>query len=196
MNKQYREDSENNALAPETVDDEQASETADRKGRRKFLVGAAVSTPVILSIVSRPALGGACTVSGFLSGNLSNPHAQEICGGRSPGYWINHLSDTTTKYADVFGGVWYGRYGAWDANTTLYQALAMTGNEDRYQFGAHSVAAYLNAVDPGIAYSMTPTEVINIVSDVLVLGQYTHPGTGRVMDAQEVVDFFFGTFDG
>jgi len=58
--------------------------------RRKFLKGAAAVTPVLLSVKSAPLLARNCTLSGQLSGNLSN-HDDEICGGEgcSPGYWGN-----------------------------------------------------------------------------------------------------------
>ncbi len=196
MSKKHQEDSENSALpSDQAVGEQSSSEAVDGKARRKFLISAAVTTPVVLSIISRPALGATCTVSGFLSGNLSNPQQQDFCGGRSRSYWKNQFSDTTTKYADVFGGVWKGRRGYWGNGTTLYRVLRKGARGDLYQFGSHSVAAYLNAVDPGVAYSMSPAEVVDIVDQVLTLGQYTHPGTGRVLDPQEVADFFFGTFD-
>jgi len=58
--------------------------------RRKFLKGAAAVTPVLLSVNSAPIWARNCTLSGQLSGNLSN-HDDEICGGEgcTPGYWGN-----------------------------------------------------------------------------------------------------------
>ncbi|NOX76763.1 MAG: hypothetical protein GXP17_09185 [Gammaproteobacteria bacterium] len=195
MSEKRQEGSGNSALPSNPAAAEQNGEVADRKSRRKFLVNAAVTTPVVLSVVSQSALGAACTVSGFLSGNLSNPQQQDFCGGRGRSYWQSQFSDRTTKYADVFGGVWGTGRRPWGAGITLYKVLNIRAGADLYHFGANSVAAYLNAMDPGVAYSMSPDEVVDIVNQVLTLGQYTHPGTGRVLDPQEVVDFFFGTFD-
>lgn len=62
--------------------------SANGVARRKFLKGAAAVTPVLLSVNSAPVWARNCTLSGQLSGNLSN-HDDEICGGEgcSPGYW-------------------------------------------------------------------------------------------------------------
>jgi len=88
-------------------DDYQAEEkVATDEGRRKFTKAGIASVPVILTLASRPALGGGyggggyvgkgygggkyhCTVSGMLSGNLSKPD-DYTCEGCTPGYWGTH----------------------------------------------------------------------------------------------------------
>jgi len=69
-------------------DKEHIKSAANGNARRKFLKGAAAVTPVLLSVNSAPVWARNCTLSGQLSGNLSN-HDDEICGGEgcSPGYW-------------------------------------------------------------------------------------------------------------
>jgi hypothetical protein len=165
--------------------------------KRKLLKGAVTTAPVVMAVSSKPALAGFCTVSGFLSGNLSNPHSQEYCGGRSPGYWINHVTEDMkhTKFTEVFGKVWRGKYGDWSHDPMLKEVLHMDGNDDLYQFGAHAVAAYQNALVYAGTYPMSIYDVGNIVGDVLLHGSYTDETTGRVLDAQEVVAFFSQTFD-
>lgn len=167
--------------------------------KRRLLKGAVTAAPVVMAVSSKPALARFCTVSGFLSGNLSNNNTGQHCGGRSPGYWINHCTKEMqhTTFLEVFGDVWHGDMGDWPRNhhtPTLYDVLKMTGNEDRYQFGAHAVAAYQNALEFS-GYPMSIYDVGAIVSEVLQYGYYTHPVTGRTLDAQEVVDFFYQTFD-
>ena len=164
--------------------------------KRRLIKGVAKAAPVVMAVSSKPALANFCTVSGFLSGNLSNHDDQHYCGGRSPGYWMNHVTpemkDVTFK--EVFGDNWYGDTGTWMGEPTLYQVLKMNGHEDRYQFGAHAVAAYQNALKFS-DYPMSIYDVGDIVSQVLVTGYYTSPGTGQTLDAQQVVDFFYQTFD-
>jgi hypothetical protein len=59
-------------------------DNAGRPSRRHFLRGGA-ALPVIVTLASRPALAGQCTVSGRLSGNLSVPRT--LCDGRDPRFW-------------------------------------------------------------------------------------------------------------
>ena len=57
--------------------------------RRKFLKGAVGVAPVIMVANSRPALGGICSPSGFMSVSPSGiaRHEQYDCYGLSPGAW-------------------------------------------------------------------------------------------------------------
>ncbi|HEC19857.1 MAG TPA: hypothetical protein ENI97_11010 [Gammaproteobacteria bacterium] len=149
-----------------------------------------------MAVSSKPALAHFCTVSGFLSGNLSHHDDRHYCGGRSPGYWMNHVTPEmkTRTFREVFGDVWRGKYGKWSGDPTLYEVLKMTGHDDRYQFGAHAVAAFQNALEFS-DYPMSVDEVVDIVAQVLAFGYYTSPGTGQTLDAQDVVGFFYQTFD-
>ncbi len=174
-------------------------ETAPSAARRRVIRGIAGTAPVLLTVASRPALGAACTPSGFLSGNLSHHHDKGVCNGRSPGYWKTHfpMTEIGTRFIDEFATVWQDKYGTpWDTDTTLAQVLNMTGKEDRYEFGFHAVAALFNArYEPDGDYPMTEAEVRNVVNEVLLYGYYTDPVSGQTMDAEEVVTFFSGTFD-
>ncbi len=174
---------------------EKGSGNADHS-KRKLLKGLVATAPVVMAISSKPALANFCTVSGFLSGNLSNPNSQTFCGGRSPGYWINHVTPEMQgmTFKQVFGGVWQGDSGNWLGDPSLYDVLKMEGHEDHYQFGAHAVAAYQNALLFS-DYPLTVLEVGDIVGQVLTFGYYTHEGTGQTLDAQQVVGFLLQTFD-
>jgi len=179
------------------------SSQAPQLGRRKFLVkGAAASAPIILTVTSRPAMGGNfCTPSGFLSGNLSNPDDDDdeySCNGKSPGFWRRHFP---RKYKDVrfsriFGGVWVDGNGAsWEDDVTLHEVLHFKGHDDRYRFGFHAVAAFFNAEHrTRLNYPMHPETVVDIVRQVLTMGVYTDPSTGLTMDAMEVKHFFEDTY--
>ena len=87
---------------------------ADRS-KRRLLRGVITTAPVVMAVSSKPALANFCTVSGFLSGNLSN-HATEgyRCGGRSPGYWKNHdHNHKSHSFKEVFGDNWRGDYSVY-----------------------------------------------------------------------------------
>ncbi len=51
----------------------------------------------------------------------------------------------------------------WPDDITFEQVLNLNGNQDQYQFGAHVVAAYLNAMEID-GYGQTPQDVIRITS--------------------------------
>ncbi len=175
-----------------------------RLARRKFLIkGASASAPIILTVASRPAMGGNfCTPSGFLSGNLSNPDDDDdddhSCNGKSPGYWKHRFPQKykDVRFSTIFGGVWHDGHGRpWDPDITLYEVLKLKGHDDRHRFGFHSVAVYFNAVYRlDLNYPMRTETVVDIVQQILTLGVYTDPSTGISMDAHEVKHFFEGTY--
>lgn len=97
---------------------------------------------------------------------------------------------------DVFGALWRGNgigY-TWPDDITFEQVLNLNGNQDQYQFGAHVVAAYLNAMEIE-GYGQTPQDVIRITSEIIDTGVYEIPGTnGSTLDAEGYVDFIQQTF--
>lgn len=189
---------------------------ADRS-KRHLLKGVISTAPVVLAVSSKPALANFCTVSGFLSGNLSNPNSQTYCGGRSPGYWMNHgHPDKSLSFKAVYGKNWEGNYsvylnhsdkddgpkcyplkvdGSWVGEPTLDRVLRMDGNDDLHQFGAHATAAYLNSVAFAGTYPMTKFQVGEIVADVLQNREYYNEATGKTLDILEVIEFFEQTYD-
>ncbi len=160
--------------------------------RRQFLIKSAVySAPIIMTVAASPVLANHCTVSGTLSGNLSQPGSDDhICVGLTPGYWGQHPREwnslgfyagdcvqgwtgnhcSQNKYADngtpfysALGGPFDdSRFGA----ETMMQVIQKGGNEDRYQLGAHACAALLNATrfaaDPYTDYGYTPLQIIDM----------------------------------
>lgn len=176
------------------------------QSKRRLLKGAIGTTPIILAATSKPVLAGWCTVSGFLSGNLSQPHEFRKCGGRSPGYWKRGILDypegaPTVTFLYIFGGVWKrgatNGFAPWPNDSTtpsLKKVLRWGGDDDLYEFGAHAIAAYMNAkYIPD--YGMTIADVGNIVSQVLYAGFYTDATTGQTLTPEQIVSFIQQTFD-
>ncbi len=76
-----------------------------REHRRRMLKAGATATPVMMTLLSRPAFGwnstNQCkTPSGFLSGNLSQHGKAQYCSGVTPGYWKQdqHFCDWPAPY--------------------------------------------------------------------------------------------------
>ena len=198
-------------------EENQAEISVDPGSRRRLLKGAALS-PVLLSLTSRPVLGAECTISGFMSGNVSDHGHDDCTCGFTPGAWktpyvgdgnwnnvpyepgtcqdsngngqCNSYKDDGTPFAASRGGPFDctdPRY----ADKTLMQVLWLGGNEDPFQFGAHIVAALLNAhAVPG--YGMTPEAVKAIYANVDENGYYKG-GNGKNMNTEQVVAFIQST---
>ena len=145
--------------------------------RRKLLKGAA-ALPVFLTVASRPVFARNCSVSGAISGNLSDPGKIFECAGNTPGYWGQHPGDwDALGYDDGscrkgYSGM-HCKYNAYNNDGTpfhggkgfsgsvfgdlsMMRVIHLGGGtcpkddpkyayRDRYQLGAHAVAALLNA---------------------------------------------------
>ena len=160
------------------------SEAAVDQSKRKFAKTGLLAAPAILTLANKPAWAGyRCTLSGQLSGNLSHPDANEVCGGEgcSPGYWKNHVDSwhpdlpPSMLFETVFN------VGAFPGNTLLEIAAVETDNsfrgtpapgcfftrpqeESHYhnmlrQLGFHAVAGLQNAAT-SVSYDLTVEEVI------------------------------------
>ncbi|MET0012499.1 MAG: hypothetical protein ABW088_02480 [Sedimenticola sp.] len=180
------------------------SATVDRSRRGFAKVG--LAAPLLLSIPSRPVFGNVfCTPSALGSAtHLSHRPMETSCGGFSPGAWKtpggdgqDPANEKQRTFLSIFGHLWHGNgstNNAWFSDTTLQEVLEMGGNQDRYEFGAHAVAAYLNAYYRSTTgYPMTVADVLEMVTAILFNGTY-QPVPGYVMDAQDVVRFIEQTF--
>jgi hypothetical protein len=134
---------------------------------RRRLAGAALGAAVF-TLSSRPVWANQCSISGMMSGNLSQPTAS--CMGCSPGYWKQkqHLGSWTAtgfRTSDTFNAVFgVTRYVRNDGTpyTLLEVVQTLNGNRDPISpnLGFHAVAALLNAAHPGINFGYTAGELI------------------------------------
>lgn len=152
------------------------SDMQDRPGnvdaRRRRLLTAGASSPLLLTIASRPAWaqGGMCTASALASANASGGYDFDGCS-ISAGWWkthkdrwpISHTSAFHSTFAAVEyeGSILYNGY-------TLGQVIDLNGGSDPVQgtFGFHLVGALLNALtfppDQGTpGYAFTSQQVID-----------------------------------
>lgn len=150
----------------ETPPDTPATGPANPSRRR--LAGAALGAGAVFTLSSRPVWANQCSISGMMSGNLSQP--QVSCTGCSPGYWKQpqHLGSwaatgfsTSDTFNAVFGGTQYVRRDG--SPYTLLEVLqTLNGNGDPIStnLGFHAVAALLNAAHPDVNFGYTPGEFI------------------------------------
>ena len=173
--------------------------------RRRFAKSGLVASGVLLTLASRPVLGGwACqSPSGFISGNVSSHGTPPTCIGRTPGYWGTNTEDKhlwpspyttgkcntdksqdsgswSTTSATMFKNSTLGfhciGYGAGYLKYSMMQVILLGGNGDPYQIGAHSVAALLNA-RMGWTPVLTEAQVRNMFNEYASKG-YFEPTAG------------------
>lgn len=154
-----------------TPEDHSPETESAAKGRRQFIKKAIVTAPVILTVTSQPVWAAwtsrRCTISGDMSGNLSG-HEEEDCGeGCTPGFWKKATwpdGDDNLKnkpYGDFFDVESTLNWKGSGQDFTLFQCVLKdppVSSEEMLAF--HAVAAYLNALHPGIDYVYTPNQVI------------------------------------
>jgi len=137
--------------------------------RRKFSKTGLLAAPVIYTLASKPAFGNHCTISGHLSGNLSQQSNNHECGGCAPAYWQGAPTtswpiDVGTMFFDATSGFGVDVY----PGETMMQVIQnwVVNGVASYQLGAEAVAALLNSFALGQEiYGMTPQLVVQLFND-------------------------------
>ncbi len=132
-------------------DSHEKIKAASGSGRRRFL-GAGISGPALLTLISQPALGASVTCftpSRSLSRNtsISQTAKNASCNGKSPGYWKQDQSfpDWPVQQSTLFHPIFSGsRFKVNNVSKTMLQVLKFEGNEDLEKMGFHVIGAYLN----------------------------------------------------
>lgn len=207
------ENTENQSVESDSV------ATDATRSRRRILKGAAL-TPVLLSLSSRPVLGAECTISGFMSGNVSD-HGHDNCAcGYTPGAWKtpyvgdgnwnntpfdpgtckNQGSGQCNAYngdgTPFFGPSTFSGSDPHYAGKSLMQVLWLQGNQDPHQFGAHIAAALLNSYAvPGYGMSASDVQAIyaNVDANGGAAGGYYMGNNGKMLSVEQVVAFIQST---
>ena len=121
------------------------------ESRRRFTKSSLVASGVLLTLASRPSLGGGggggggwvCkTPSGFLSANLSQHGTPKYCSGRTPGYWCtntttSHKWPSPYKTGTCTNTQFTQQYNSWSTSgATMYKDTTLgfhcTGYGSRY----------------------------------------------------------------
>lgn len=178
--------------------------------RRRLLQGGLAAAPVVLTLFSRPALGGVgleCkTPSGFLSGNVSQHGNPTFCSGLTPGYWkqSQHFANWRPPYyptdvsgsgghhATKFHSATTGFNGSQFGSETMLVVLGTGGNAGGFTaLGRHITAALLNAA-AGLTPVLTQTQVRNIWNEYVSKG-YFEPSAGIQWGPDQIVAYLLTT---
>lgn len=163
--------------------------------RRRLLRGGLAAGPVLMTLVSRPVLGGGrtgglCTApSGFCSANASTAGRGVVCEGRTHGYWKNLQGSSwpagckpTTPFNTVFNTPAYAPYNG----KTLLDVLNLGGGPPN-NVARDIVCAYLN-VQAGLTPVLTVSAVKDIWSEFTTKGYYS-PSAGVQWTADDIVAY-------
>ena len=182
-----------------------------REHRRRLLKAGAAATPVVMTLLSRPAFGwnsaNQCkTPSGFLSGNLSQTGNAQYCSGVTPGYWKQPQffanwpapyypttvtgvgGHQATKFHPLFAGSFFIVNGH---SETLLDVLQNSAGGGTYALGCHIAAALLNAAK-GWTPVLSVAQVKNIWAEFDSQG-YFEPSAGIHWDAAQIVTYLQST---
>ena len=195
------DDSQAATVSPDLTSSGGSCVNSIREQRRRLLRVSIAAPPIMMTLISRPALGtglGCNTPSGFLSGNLSRPSTSQSCSGRTPGYWKNHTESgewpapyypaaapgtgghQATKFHDVFSGSYCG-------TQTFLTVMQNSSGGGTDAVSNHCAAAVLNAAK-GWTPVLTVGQVQNIWSEYISKG-YFEPTAGIKWYAAEVVAY-------
>jgi hypothetical protein len=167
--------------------------------RRRLLKGSLGAAPLLLTLVSRPVLGGTrwttvggggngqcVTPSGFVSMPTSQHGTPSYCSGRTPGFWKQeqHFSSWVPPYypttvsgpgghpATKFTDVFYAVASPYPSSTTFLEVLGLQGGPPN-DVARHIVAAVLN-----VAAGWTPVLTIPVLQGIW--SEYINTGGGTV----------------
>ena len=142
--------------------------------RRRVLKTAVKAAPIILTVSSRPVWARNCTLSGQLSGNLSDQSGECAGEGCTPGYWKNHpqswhpeipesLIFDTVFGTNVFPGLTLGQVIGLCGSTKISKAniniICSKCENLMIRLGFHAVAALQNAATD-VKYDLAVEDVL------------------------------------
>ncbi len=159
---------------------------------RRRLTTAGLGAPILMTLVSKPALAGNC-LSNMMSGNLSDPNRGECQSGWSPGGWGNpggKVGSYSTleawrvigyHYGDGNGGNPNGYNGGtlfkdgpfvvpvgWE-NITMREVVRYENDSIERTYLVAWLNAQLSQVDPFFTYVLTPDQVLGLISGAIDL---------------------------
>lgn len=162
--------------------------------RRRILVTGGALAPVVLTLASRPVLGGDC-ISPSMNWSTARSHSSAklgVCTGRSPGYWKNNTGEwpvpLTTIFYDVFtteGATHF--YNGDGSKMTLLQVLNLNGTADPQMVAAHFAAAYLAIMKGWVAPVALDLGKLQLMwSEWAVSGHYTPTAGAAPWDGEQI----------
>ncbi|MBN8461854.1 MAG: hypothetical protein J0M01_03430 [Dechloromonas sp.] len=134
----------------------QAGMDSKSAGRRRFVRGVGIATPVILTVASRSALASTClspSAQASIALDRSRPDRRRgsECFGKRPDFWKEASNEKSAHHGHWKGCGAEDRYfsacfSASDGfnGKTLKDVLASKGQDDPFKLGSHLCAAWCN----------------------------------------------------
>ena len=190
---------------------DKAESGTPNRGRRRLLQGGVGASPLLLTLVSRPVLGGnqCFTPSGFVSMPTSQHGQPQMCLGRTPGfwkqsqkfpewpsppYWPTTVTGPGGHKATTFNSV-FGLPSPYSNTKTLLDILQTMGGPPD-DVGRHIVAALLNAAK-GWTPVLTVEQVKRIWREYISTGGglvgFYEPTAGVRWEHEEIVQYLTST---
>ena len=163
-----------------TQNQDETKKKTDLEKRRRFIKGAGIAAPVVLTL-SSPSVFGALCLSQMMSGNESTIGTGSCTLGLSPGFWKNPVGYTpqgdSTLEAWSKAGFNYGtyhsghknKYSSYTGGTKFSDSIAFGAGDTRAMreilgkyngtLNWHLIAALLNANYFKGTYILSPDEV-------------------------------------
>ena len=126
-------------------------------GRRRFVRGVGIATPVILTVASRSALAATClSPSAQASIALDNSRLDRQrgagCFGKGPEFWKDASNEKSAHHGHWKGcgaehktfSSCFGAHDGFHGKKKLKEVLASQGPDDPFGLGAHLCAAWCN----------------------------------------------------
>ena len=189
---------QDNQGAPAPVPAEpQAGQQPANPARRRLGMG--LGAGVLMTVKSTPGMAAAvcATPSGSLSKTFSSHAPAGLkCSGVSPGYWRNRSWPTNCSTGIRFGAVFADSsfYGFNDyAETKMIDILKNNiPFQDKYELGAHLVAAYLNLMEGST--TAISLDKLKLMWQKISTKQKYEAAPGVFWDGTQVVNYIKGTF--
>lgn len=189
---------------PPSPDVRGAEAPTPRIPSRRRVLKAAATAPVLMTLVSRPVLGGQCVCpSGYLSNAASHTgKTPTSCSGLSPTAWASNTSWPTPYHATTKNGrngydatlyhcVVTGLNGYTFSGDTLRGVLQLSDDGGTRSLGRYTAAALLNA-RKGLTPVLTETTVRQMWNDCISKGYY-EPTAGVHWGAAQIITYIKST---
>jgi len=181
----------------ESQNQDKTKEQAGVEKRRRFIKGAGIAAPIVLT-VSSPSVFGAMCLSQIMSGNQSQIGTGSCALGNNPTYWKTTLSawSETGFSIGTKPGNGAGTYNSYSGGTTFRNCFGanptsgnstttmldiVCSNNTNTTLDAYLVAALLDASTPGSNYLYTAAEVRQLQQKSLGVPPYNSTADADVL---------------
>ena len=161
-------------------------------GRRRFVRGASVLVPVVLTVGSRSAMATVGCLSPSASASIDLTHSRPnretgSCAlGRTPGFWKNAAQNHSilTARDNAFHSLNAYASPLTFGSESMEDVCLRKGNGDPFKFGAHLAAAWCNLTQGWVDTSVLS---LTVLQSMWTLGNNFQPVPGVFWSKEQIV---------